>query len=95
MTRWKTLEHHKTAKLALLFELVQAQVLEPIRIFMTKKPKEFQKPIRQKGVNMIEYALIIAVIAAAAIVIESALGQKAFSLIQGSANALDEVSQQL
>lgn len=62
---------------------------------MTKKPKEFQKPIRQKGVNMIEYALIIAVIAAIVIVIESELGQKGFSLIQGTATALDEVNNQL
>jgi len=62
---------------------------------MKKKIKEFQSPSSQKGASMIEYALVIAVIAVVAIVIESALGQKAFSLIQGSANALDEVSQQL
>jgi Flp pilus assembly pilin Flp len=62
---------------------------------MITTTKAFQKNSLQKGASIIEYALVIAVIAAVAIVIESALGQKAFNLIQGSANALDEVSQQL
>ena len=69
--------------------------LDQLGLYMKKKIKEFQSPSSQKGASMIEYALVIAVIAIVAIVIESALGQKAFSLIQGSANALDEVSQQL
>lgn len=50
---------------------------------------------RQLGATAIEYALIIAVIAAVAIVIESELGNKSFSLIRGTATALDEVSEQL
>lgn len=60
-----------------------------------KKNKKHQYPNTQKGASIIEYALIIAVIAAIVIVIESELGRKGFSLIQGTATALDEVNDQL
>lgn len=50
---------------------------------------------KQLGATAIEYALIIAVIAAVAIVIKSELGNKGFNLIKGTATSLDEINQQL
>lgn len=63
---------------------------------MTHKPHNSGKLKRhQQGASAIEYTLIIALIAAIAIIIESELGQKGFALIKGIATSLDEVSEQL
>jgi Flp pilus assembly pilin Flp len=49
----------------------------------------------QRGATMIEYALIVALIAVAVIAIESSIGNSTYNAIRGTANSIDSAASQL
>lgn len=51
--------------------------------------------MEQRGSTMIEYALIVALIAVAVIAIESSIGNSTFNAIRGTANSIDTAASAL
>lgn len=49
----------------------------------------------QRGTTMIEYALVVALIAVAVIAVESILGSTTFNTIRATANSVDAAASQL